>query len=137
RDDLNNCIHCGFCLPYCPTYVATGKEAESPRGRLHLISNILNERIEASDRALEHLDLCLQCRACETACPSGVPYGRIMEDARAAIIANPARRQPRPWRMRAFMLRNVLARKGRLRAALALGRLYSRSGLQALVRGPL
>src|SRR5690606_15421252 len=67
----------------------------------------------------------------------GVPYGRIMEDARAAIIANPARRQPRPWRMRAFMLRNVLARKGRLRAALALGRLYSRSGLQSLVRGPL
>ncbi len=136
RADLQNCIHCGFCLPYCPTYVATGKEAESPRGRLHLISNVLNERIEASDRVLGHLDLCLQCRACETACPSAVPYGRIMEDARAAIIANPARKQPRSWRLRAFALRHVLANRRMLRLSLLFGRLYSRSGVQSLVRGP-
>jgi len=87
--DLQNCIHCGFCLPSCPTYVATGQELESPRGRLHLIRNVLDGRMEPGDTLLGHLDLCLQCRACETACPSGVPYGRIMEDARASIMAQP------------------------------------------------
>lgn len=137
RADLLNCIHCGFCLPACPTYVATGQELESPRGRLHLISGVLDGRISATDRVLGHLDLCLQCRACETACPSSVPYGRIMEDARAAILANPKAVQPRAWRLRALLLREVLARPSRLRFALALGRLYTRSGLQALVRGPL
>ncbi len=136
RDDLNNCIHCGFCLPACPTYLATGQELESPRGRLHLISALLDGRIEASDRTLGHLDLCLQCRACETACPSAVPYGRIMEDARASLLAAPEP-PPRAWTWRTRLLRDVLARPRRLRFALGLGRLYSRSGLQALVRGPL
>lgn len=137
RADLLNCIHCGFCLPACPTYLATGQELESPRGRLHLISGVLDGRISATERVLGHLDLCLQCRACETACPSSVPYGRIMEDARAAILANAPAAQPREWRLRALLLREVLARPSRLRVALALGRLYTRSGLQALVRGPL
>ncbi|MCK9485865.1 MAG: heterodisulfide reductase-related iron-sulfur binding cluster [Dehalococcoidia bacterium] len=136
-EDLANCIHCGFCLPSCPTYVATGQELESPRGRLHLISGIREGRIAATPRALEHLDLCLQCRACETACPSAVPYGRIMEDARASIMANPAAAQPRGWSLRAFALRHVLAHPARLRLALAAGRLYSRSGAQSLVRGHL
>ncbi|MDO9444316.1 MAG: heterodisulfide reductase-related iron-sulfur binding cluster, partial [Dehalococcoidia bacterium] len=135
--DLANCIHCGFCLPFCPTYLATGQELESPRGRLHLISALHSGRIEATDRVLGHLDQCLQCRACETACPSAVPYGRIMEDARAALMANPPASQPRAWRWRAFVLREVLARRGRMRALLALGRLYRRTGLQAAVRGPL
>ena len=137
KADLQNCIHCGFCLPACPTYIATGHELESPRGRLHLISGVLDGRIDATDRVLGHLDLCLQCRACETACPSSVPYGRIMEDARAAILANAPAAQPRGWRARAQLLREVLARPSRLRAALALARLYTRSGAQALVRGPL
>lgn len=136
-EDLSNCIHCGFCLPSCPTYIATGQELESPRGRLHLISGIREGRIDATPRALEHLDLCLQCRACETACPSAVPYGRIMEDARASIMANAPGDRPRSWSARAFLLRHVLARPRALRAALAVGRLYTRSGLQALVRGPL
>jgi len=135
--DLQNCIHCGFCLPSCPTYIATGQELESPRGRLHLISAVTSGRVEASDRLLAHLDLCLQCRACETACPSAVPYGRIMEDARASIMANPFRRRPRSWQARALVLRWVLARPRVLRAAFALARLYVRSGAQRLVRGPL
>ena len=137
KADLQNCIHCGFCLPVCPTYIATGQELESPRGRLHLISSVLDGRIDATERVLGHLDLCLQCRACETACPSSVPYGRIMEDARAAILANAPASQPRAWRFRALLLREVLARRSRLRVALALGRFYTRSGLQARVRGPL
>jgi glycolate oxidase iron-sulfur subunit len=136
RGDLNNCIHCGFCLPACPTYIATGQELESPRGRLHLISALLDGRIEATDRTLGHLDLCLQCRACETACPSAVPYGRIMEDARASLLVSPEA-APRAWTWRARLLRDVLARRRRLRFAIRLGRLYSRSGLQSLARGPL
>ncbi len=136
-EDLANCIHCGFCLPSCPTYVATGQELESPRGRLHLIAGLREGRIDATSRTLAHLDLCLQCRACETACPSAVPYGRIMEDARASLMANPPRERPRAWSLRAFALRHVLAHRGRLRLALAAGRLYTRSGLQSLLRGPL
>ena len=135
--DLQNCIHCGFCLPVCPTYIATGQELESPRGRLHLIRAVLDGRAEPTGRLLAHLDLCLQCRACETACPSNVPYGRIMEHARAATMARGARQRPRAWSVRALLLRHVLARPRALRAALALGRLYTRSRLQALVRGPL
>ena len=134
-EDLRNCIHCGFCLPACPTYIATGHELESPRGRLHLIEAVRTGRVEASSQLLGHLDLCLQCRACETACPSAVPYGRIMEDARASIMANPARSQPKSWWLRGFVLRNVIARPKVLRAALFPARLYSRSGLQRLVRG--
>jgi glycolate oxidase iron-sulfur subunit len=136
-EDLHNCIHCGFCLPSCPTYIATGHELESPRGRLHLIESVRSGRIDASSQLLGHLDLCLQCRACETACPSAVPYGRIMEDARASIMAHPARRQPRSWWLRACVLRHVIAKPRILRAALFPARLYSRSGLQRLVRGKL
>ncbi|MEI6665869.1 MAG: 4Fe-4S dicluster domain-containing protein, partial [Chloroflexota bacterium] len=65
--DLQNCIHCGFCLPTCPTYIATGQELESPRGRLHLIRGVLDGKVAPTDTLLGHLDLCLQCRACETA----------------------------------------------------------------------
>lgn len=136
-EDLRNCIHCGFCLPACPTYIATGHELESPRGRLHLIDAVRSGRIDATDRVLGHLDLCLQCRACETACPSAVPYGRIMEDARASIMANPVRQRPKSWSLRSFILRQVIARPKVLRAALLPVRLYSRSGLQRLVRGKL
>ncbi len=142
--DLRNCIHCGFCLPACPTYLATGQELESPRGRLHLIRAVVEGRAEPTAALLGHLDLCLQCRACETACPSGVPYGRIMEDARASVMGEPAGesgapppRRPVAWRLRALVLRHVVARPRALRALAALGRLYGRSGLQRLLRGPL
>jgi len=135
--DLQNCIHCGFCLPACPTYIATGQELESPRGRLHLIAAVRDGRIDVTGRTLAHFDRCLQCRACETACPSAVPYGRIMEDARASIMANAPAARPAAWRWRAFLLRHVLARPKAMRAVLNLGRLYTRSGLQRLARGPL
>ncbi len=132
--DLRNCIHCGFCLPTCPTYVATGHELESPRGRLHLIDAVRDGRIDATARVLDHLDLCLQCRACETACPSGVPYGRIMEDARASILANAPSDQPPTWRLRALALRQVVAKPRVLRLTLFPARIYSATGLQSLVR---
>lgn len=137
KADLQNCIHCGFCLPTCPTYVATGQELESPRGRLHLIRSVLDERVSPTDSLLGHLDLCLQCRACETACPSGVPYGRIMEDARASIMDRGVTGRPIGWSLRSLVLRHVIARPNVLAAVFGVGRLYSRSGLQSLVRGPL
>jgi glycolate oxidase iron-sulfur subunit len=79
-DEVTRCIHCGLCLNQCPTYRETGNETESPRGRLYLMRNFALGNIEGtSDKLFEHLDLCLQCRACETACPSGVKYGHIVE----------------------------------------------------------
>ncbi len=133
--DLQNCIHCGFCLPVCPTYIATGQELESPRGRLHLMRAVLDGRAEVTGRLAAHLDLCLQCRACETACPSSVPYGRIMEDARAATMARGVTKRPLSWTLRALLLRHVVARPRVLALCFALGRAYTRSGLQGQLRG--
>ncbi len=132
--DVRSCIHCGFCLPSCPTYIATGSELESPRGRLHLIGAIMDGRLEANEHVLPHLDLCLQCRACETACPSNVPFGQIMEDARAAVVASGSATRPRSWSLRMLLLRNVIARPEVLRTALAPARLATRFGLQETVR---
>ena len=128
--DLSRCVHCGLCLQHCPTYTETGLETESPRGRLYLIRAIADQRIDATPTAVGHLDLCLQCRNCEAACPSGVPYGRIMEGARAEILANG--RTPLAWRLRALFLREVIARPGRMAALTTLLRLYRASGLRWL-----
>ena len=131
-EDLSRCVHCGFCLNFCPTYRALGLETESPRGRLHLIRALGDERIEPKGHVLRHLDLCLQCRACETACPSGVPFGRIMEGARAQAVSKG--RAPLAWRLRLFVLRRLLPHRRRLRLAAALLRIYQRSGLQPFLR---
>ncbi len=131
-EDISRCIHCGFCLNYCPTYVALGLETESPRGRIHLIDALSTGRLDPRGPVLGHLDLCLQCRACESACPSGVSYGRIMEGARAQLAVT--RRRPFGWRLRSIALRWTLPHARRLRLLAVLLRLYQRSGLQALVR---
>src|SRR6202011_1463414 len=83
--DLSQCVHCGLCLQNCPTYLLTGFEAESPRGRIHLIQALGEGRVEPNAAYREHIELCLVCRNCETVCPSGVPFGRIMEAARARL----------------------------------------------------
>ena len=132
-EDLQNCIHCGFCLPVCPTYVATGHELESPRGRLHLIRGVLDKKVEATERLLSHLDLCLQCRACETACPSSVPYGRIMEDARASILKNTEAR-PQSWALRQLALRHVLTKPWILRGVFGVARTLEQFGLRRFDR---
>ncbi len=134
--DLSKCVHCGLCLQHCPTYVETGLETESPRGRLYLMRALAEGRIEATPNAIGHLDQCLQCRNCEAVCPSGVPYGRIMEDTRAEVLGSG--RAPREWRLRALFLREVIANPARLRLLASGLRLYQASGLRSLAeRVPL
>lgn len=82
NETIKACIHCGICLPACPTYQVTGNEGHSPRGRLYLINNLLTNEIKARDGFVEYLDGCLECSACETVCPSGVDYVNILEYAR-------------------------------------------------------
>jgi len=131
-EDISRCVHCGFCLNFCPTYVALGLETESPRGRIHLIDALSQGRIQPRRSVLEHLDLCLGCRACEATCPSGVHYGRIMEGARAQVVATG--RHPLSWRLRSLVLRWTLPHPRRLRVLALLLRFYQRSGLQSVVR---
>ena len=131
--DLSKCVHCGLCLQNCPTYLVTGKEAESPRGRLHLLQAFADGRVEANEAYQEHLELCLVCRNCESVCPSGVPFGRIMEAGRSQLYAR-ARLSTgeRLFRWLAFQV--MLPSPGRLRAAFNLLRLYQRTGLRRWVR---
>jgi glycolate oxidase iron-sulfur subunit len=97
QQDLDRCVHCGLCLNSCPTYRELGIEMDSPRGRIYQMNLVAGgEGITAS--YLEHIDLCLACRGCETACPSGVQYGKLVEAARAEI-ENKVRR---PWLARAI-----------------------------------
>jgi glycolate oxidase iron-sulfur subunit len=130
--DMAQCVHCGFCLQQCPTYLQLGSEADSPRGRIHLIRALADERIEPTGPLVKHLDLCLQCRACETACPSSVPFGRIMEDGRAMLVQQG--RLPFAWNLRVFALRQLFPHQRRLRLLFGLLRLYQRTGLQRIVR---
>ena len=132
-EGVNQCVHCGLCLASCPTFAELGTEMDSPRGRIFLIKSLAEGRIGLSDPTVEHLSLCLDCRACETACPSGVPYGRLIEAAKAEI----ERQRPGGLVRRAFRWLNfgLLLGRPRVLAASAAGlRLYQASGLQALVR---
>jgi glycolate oxidase iron-sulfur subunit len=131
--DLAQCVHCGLCLPNCPTYLLTGYEAESPRGRVHLIQAYNAGRIEANAAYRQHLELCLVCRNCESVCPSGVPFGRIMEAGRAQLYRDTQLSAgQRIFRRLAF--KEILPHPRRLRAMFAALLMYQRSGVQRLVR---
>jgi len=85
EQQLRTCVHCGFCNATCPTYLITGNELEGPRGRIYLIKNLLEGKIEPSAKTLAHIDNCLGCLACETTCPSGVSYSHLLEDVRPRL----------------------------------------------------
>jgi glycolate oxidase iron-sulfur subunit len=130
---LRTCVHCGFCLPTCPTYLVLGDERDSPRGRIVLMQNMLQSEAPPSAETVKHLDQCLSCLGCRTACPSGVDYAALIDKARAHIEIH-YRRPPGQRLFRAFVL-FVLTRP-RLFAALgALARLFS--PLLALLPGKL
>ncbi len=133
-DPALGCIHCGICLESCPTYLLTGLETESPRGRIHLMQQLSSGRLAATDTLRSHLDRCLACRACEAACPSGVGYGALIENARAALEEHDA--VPRST-LAAFLRRlalNTLADPARLEGVAGLLALYERSGLRRALR---
>ncbi|MGH7875328.1 MAG: (Fe-S)-binding protein [Candidatus Binatia bacterium] len=129
--ELYQCVHCGLCLNQCPTYQVLRLEPESPRGRIHLVKAAADGRIELNERFKEHIYLCLLCRACETACPSGVQYGRIAEAAREQLGAPGAGLARQVLNL---VFAHVLPFPGRLRLIFALLRLYQRTGLRRILR---
>ncbi len=133
-DLLRACVHCGMCLSSCPTYRLTGQEMSSPRGRLWLMNAVAENRLDLLDPVFdEQMYQCLNCRACEAVCPSGVHYGPLVEASRAQLEQH----RPRPiWQraMRRVLLGWMFSDLARLRAVVGAIRLYQRSGLQAIVR---
>jgi glycolate oxidase iron-sulfur subunit len=131
--DLDRCVHCGLCLNACPTYRELGLEMDSPRGRVYQMVKVASGAMPVGPSYIEHLGLCLACRACETACPSGVRYGRLIEAARAQIEA--VKRRPLPVRLfRRFLFNRLLVSPPTMRLAGNLLCFYQVSGLRKLVR---
>ena len=133
EEDLYKCVHCGFCLQACPTYLETGLETESPRGRIALMKAVNEGRIGMTPAVFKHWDRCIQCRSCEPVCPSGVPYGKLIEATNAQVER---RRKPGllhrllAW----FLLKKVVPNQSRLRLLVSGLGIYQRSGLQYAVR---
>jgi glycolate oxidase iron-sulfur subunit len=131
--DLDKCVHCGLCLNACPTYRELRVEMDSPRGRIYQMAQVSSGAAQISESYIEHIELCLACRGCETACPSGVQYGRLVEAARAEI-ENTIKR---PWAIRLLrfvVFRKLLPSRFNLSVLGAFLYLYQASGLKKLVR---
>ncbi|MDA2917931.1 glycolate oxidase subunit GlcF [Desulfobacterota bacterium AH_259_B03_O07] len=130
-DFIKDCVHCGFCLSACPTYLETGNELDSPRGRIYLMKSALEGKIPMGGSLVKHLDMCLGCMACEPACPSGVDYSRLIEAARSQI----ERRYERPItdKLQRAILFSIFPYPKRLRFLLPFLYLYQATGLRRLV----
>jgi glycolate oxidase iron-sulfur subunit len=129
---IEDCVHCGFCLPACPTYVLWGDEMDSPRGRIYMMNKVAQGEATLDQTFQRHMDNCLGCMACMTACPSGVEYGKLIEDTRAQMERNiPRTAEDSLFRK---MLFATFPYSGRLRLLALPMMVYQRSGLQTLVR---
>jgi glycolate oxidase iron-sulfur subunit len=133
RVDLRACIHCGLCLSACPTYRTLGLEPDSPRGRLYLMRALSEFRIAPRHPLLEYLDQCLGCRACETACPAGVPYGRLLEVARAQLERR-ARRRSLARRLGGWALARLVPDRAAMHRAANLLRLLQSPWFESFMR---
>jgi len=129
---LSVCVHCGFCLQTCPTYLLFGKEMDSPRGRIYLMNLALEGEVELTQRYISHFDRCLGCQACVTACPSGLKYGNLIEAMRGQVRRQ--YRRPLGERVLRYLIAALFSHPPRLRKAAVLLRAYQRLGLQRLVR---
>ena len=132
RDLIDKCVHCGFCLPVCPTYVLWNEEMDSPRGRIYLMKMVAEGDATINETWVGHFDACLGCMACMTACPSGVDYAKLIEATRAQIERRYTRSAPEKRFRR--LLFSIFTRPARLRALLLPLRLYQKAGLEVLVR---
>src|SRR5216684_7933443 len=132
REIIDQCVHCGFCLPVCPTYVLWNEEMDSPRGRIYLMKLAADGQATINPQWVGHFDTCLGCMACMTACPSGVDYGKLIEATRAQI----ERQHDRGLRQKLYrkFIFGLFTRPDRLRALRWPLLLYQRSGLQELLR---
>ena len=137
--EANHCVACGLCLPHCPTYRITLSEADSPRGRIALISGVASGRIPMNARFALHMDRCLTCRACEAVCPNHVAYGQLVDGARAIMMQSssviPGQSAGiQKSGLRILAEKEFIAKPARLDVLRPFLRLYQSSGLQALVR---
>lgn len=130
--EYSRCVHCGLCLNACPTYRELGLEMDSPRGRIYQMIQVENGRLPLGDSFVQHIDSCLDCRACETACPSGVEYGKLVEAARGQIEAH-YHRPPLTALFRKLFYYEILPHAGRLQLLGRLLRIYQRTGMEKLV----
>src|SRR5215471_18987563 len=124
-----DCVHCGLCLPSCPTYRVLGSEMDSPRGRIYLMRALDEGRASITDSFVDHMFKCLDCRACETACPSGVHFGHMMEEMRGKIVEQ----QPAHWIAR-LILNHVFPYPRRFQLASRMLQFYRAAGIQRFVR---
>jgi glycolate oxidase iron-sulfur subunit len=131
RSLLDDCVHCGFCLPVCPTYVSWGEEMDSPRGRIDLMRGLEEGKLPWNSTVVAHFDRCLGCMACVTACPSGVRYDVLIEETRAKIEAR--FRRPAPDRSNRSLIFALFPYPERLKVIAGALKLYSKSGLRRLV----
>lgn len=128
-----DCVHCGLCTSACPTYVELGNENDGPRGRIYLMRAVHDGRLDLSNTVRRHLELCLDCRACETACPSGVQYGRLIEPFRVAMEEDTeVARKTDDWFHR-YILFGLFPHRSRLRLALRFARIAQRTGMHSLL----
>ena len=132
-DKFLDCVHCGLCLPSCPTYRDLGTEMDSPRGRIYLMRSVADGRLCLTDEVVKHLDLCLVCRACETACPSGVEFGGLMEHTRG-MIEEEYKRPLIHRLLKSLLLGKVISSPRIMSFAFGFLYLYQRLGLRALVK---